>query len=219
MTMNRGRQGRPREKLITFLSRGGTIFCPHVNRFLTVSLLSEMFTQQNSNFQGENCLKKCNFWPKLPPPPWCPVQVFVKSKIKPQSVVSSEVLTTHKVWRKVFFYHFNFAQSLATFVLKIVMPAVKRDKKKNSNSPEMQLLKAIKWNLHRNALVFSITLLWKPAWEVLQKQPSMKPQLRHSDQVSCPASTGKEKWMKLTGPVTFIHINKYSKTEILAFCY
>ena len=72
------------------------------------------------------------------------MQVFVKSKIKPQSVVSSEVLTTHKVWRKVFFYHFNFAQSLATFVLKIVMPAVKRDKKKNSNSPEMQLLKAIK---------------------------------------------------------------------------
>ena len=64
-----GGQGRAREKLITFLSRGGTIFCPHVNRFLTVSLLSEMFTQQNSNFQGENCLKKCNFWPKLPPPP------------------------------------------------------------------------------------------------------------------------------------------------------
>ena len=37
---------------------------------------------------------------------------------------------------------------------------------------------------------------------------------KNSDQVSCPASTGKEKWMKLTGPVTFIHINKYSKTEI-----
>ena len=132
MTMNRGLQGRPREKLMTFLSRGGTIFCPHVNRFLTVSLLSEIFTQQNSNFQGENCLKKCNFWPKLPPhpPPPCPVQVFVRSKIMPQWVVSSEVLTTHKVSRKVFFYHFNFAQPLATFVLKIVMPAVKRDKKK-----------------------------------------------------------------------------------------
>ena len=42
---------------------------------------------------------------------------------------------------------------------------------------------------------------------------------KNSDQVSCPASTGKEKWMKLTGPVTFFHINKYSKTEILAFCY
>ena len=44
-------------------------------------------------------------------------------------------------------------------------------------------------------------------------------QWKNSDQVSCPASTGKEKWMKLTGPVTFIYINKYSKTEILAFCY
>ena len=36
---------------------------------------------------------------------------------------------------------------------------------------------------------------------------------------SYPASTGKEKWMKLTGPMTFSYINKYSKTEILAFCY
>ena len=41
----------------------------------------------------------------------------------------------------------------------------------------------------------------------------------NSDQVSCPASTGKENWMKLTGPVTFIYINRYSKTEMLAFCY
>ena len=32
---------------------------------------------------------------------------------------------------------------------------------------------------------------------------------KNSDQVSCPSSTGKEKWMKLTGPVTFIHINNY----------
>ena len=43
--------------------------------------------------------------------------------------------------------------------------------------------------------------------------------MKNSDQVSAPASTGKEKWMKLTGPVTSIYINKYSKTEILAFCY
>jgi len=28
---------------------------------------------------------------------------------------------------------------------------------------------------------------------------------------------GKGKWMKLNCPVTFIFINKYSKTEILAF--
>ena len=42
---------------------------------------------------------------------------------------------------------------------------------------------------------------------------------KNGDQVSCPASTGKRKWMKLTGPVTFLYINKYSETEILAFCY
>ena len=48
--------------------------------------------------------------------------------------------------------------------LKIVMPTVKRDKKNviYSNSPEMQLLKASKWSSYRNALVFSVTLLWKP---------------------------------------------------------
>ena len=37
--------------LITFLLRGRMIFCYHVNRFLTVSLLSEIFTEQNSNFE------------------------------------------------------------------------------------------------------------------------------------------------------------------------
>ena len=26
--------------------------------------------------------------------------------------------------------------------------------------------------------------------------------------LSCPVSTGKEKWIKLTGPVTFIYINE-----------
>ena len=36
--------GGGREKLITFLLRGRMIFCYHVNRFLTVSLLSEIFT-------------------------------------------------------------------------------------------------------------------------------------------------------------------------------
>ena len=50
------------------------------------------------------------------------------------------------------------------------------------------------------------------------KSKSMK---KNSDQESCPwlAPTGKEQWIKLTGPVTFIHIYKYSKTEILGFCY
>ena len=39
-----GPSGGPREKLITFLLRGKMIFCYHVNRFLTVSRLSETFT-------------------------------------------------------------------------------------------------------------------------------------------------------------------------------
>ena len=42
---------------------------------------------------------------------------------------------------------------------------------------------------------------------------------KNNDQVSRLASTGKEKWIKLTGPVTFIYVNKYPKTEILAFYY
>ena len=37
-----GRGGR--EKLMTFLLRGKMIFCYRVNRFLTVSLLSQIFT-------------------------------------------------------------------------------------------------------------------------------------------------------------------------------
>ena len=30
--------------------------------------------------------------------------------------------------------------------------------------------------------------------------------MKNSDQVRCPASTGKEKWMKLSEPVTFIQM-------------
>ena len=52
-----GGWGGSREKMITFLLRLKMIFCYHVNRFLTVSRLSETFTEQNSNFQGENCPK------------------------------------------------------------------------------------------------------------------------------------------------------------------
>ena len=39
-----GPSGGPREKLTAFLLRGRMIFCYHVNRLLTVSLLSEIFT-------------------------------------------------------------------------------------------------------------------------------------------------------------------------------
>ena len=47
--VNDNEQGPPgeggREKLITFLLRGKMIFCYRVNRFLTVSLLSEIFNK------------------------------------------------------------------------------------------------------------------------------------------------------------------------------
>ena len=35
---------------------------------------------------------------------------------------------------------------------------------------------------------------------------SQSKSMKNSDQVSCPGSSGKEKWMKLTGPVTIIPI-------------
>ena len=44
-------------------------------------------------------------------------------------------------------------------------------------------------------------------------------QSKSMKKVGCPVLNGKVKRMKLTGPGTFIYINKYSKTEILAFCY
>ena len=104
-------RGEAREKLITFLLRGRMIFCYHVNRFLTVSLLSEIFTWQNSNFQGENCSKNAIFGPNSPPYAECWFLLEVKQM--PQWVVSSEVLTTHKVWGKVLFDHFQFCSILS----------------------------------------------------------------------------------------------------------
>ena len=50
-------------------------------------------------------------------PPDAQCRFLLEVKQMPQWVVSSEVLTTHKVWGKVLFDHSNFAQSLATFVL------------------------------------------------------------------------------------------------------
>ena len=37
--------------LIALLLRGGMIFCYHVNKFLTVGLRSEIFTEQNPNLE------------------------------------------------------------------------------------------------------------------------------------------------------------------------
>ena len=38
-------------------------------------------------------------------------------------------------------------------------------------------------------------------------------QWKNSDQVSYPVSTGKEKWMKLTGPMTFIYIEIFQDQD------
>ena len=45
---------------------------------------------------------------------------LLEVKQMPQYVLSSEVLTTHKVWGKFWLTISNFAQSLRTFVLKVL---------------------------------------------------------------------------------------------------
>ena len=96
------------------------IFSYRVNRFLTITLFCEIFTEQNSNFQGENCPKKCSFWSNSPPPPLTDAQCRFLLEVKqmPQWVVSSEVLTTHKVWGKVLFDHFEFCSILSNIGFK-----------------------------------------------------------------------------------------------------
>ena len=49
----------------------------------------------------------------LPPPLWCPVQVFVRSNTMPQRVVKLKLLTTNKEWGKVLFDHFQFCSILS----------------------------------------------------------------------------------------------------------
>ena len=67
------------------------IFCYQLNRFLIVCLL--LFTQQNSNFQGEYCPQKMQFLAQTSPADTqCKFLLVVKQM--PLWVVSSEVLTT-----------------------------------------------------------------------------------------------------------------------------
>ena len=65
MTMNRGRQGSIEKKFSFFMKRKDDILLSR-KQILTVCLRSEIFPQQNSNFQGENCPQIYNFWLKLP---------------------------------------------------------------------------------------------------------------------------------------------------------
>ena len=82
-------RGGLEKKLITFLLRGRMILCYHVNRFLTVSLLSEIFTPQNYNFPGENCSKNAIFGPNFPPDTQC--RFFLKQN----ATVSSFIWSTN----------------------------------------------------------------------------------------------------------------------------
>ena len=70
--VNDNEQGPPgeggREKLITFLLRGKMIFCYRVNRFLTVSLLSEIFNK-TPIFKEKIVPKNAISGPNSPPPP------------------------------------------------------------------------------------------------------------------------------------------------------
>ena len=100
--VNDNEQGPPgeggREKLITFLLRGKMIFCYRVNRFLTVSLLSEIFNKTpifKEKIVPKNAISGPNSPPTPPPPSRCPVpvQVFVRSQTN--ATVSSLILSTN----------------------------------------------------------------------------------------------------------------------------
>ena len=56
------RQGGLREKVTEFLLRGRMLFCYHVNRFLTVCLLSEIFNLNKLS-------QKMQFLTQTSPPP------------------------------------------------------------------------------------------------------------------------------------------------------
>ena len=62
-----GPSGGAQRKIDKFLLRGRMTFCYHVNKFLTVSLLSEIFTEQNFNFR-EKIVPKMQFWAQTNPP-------------------------------------------------------------------------------------------------------------------------------------------------------
>ena len=91
-----GPSGGPREKSITFLLRGRMIFYYHVNGFWTFSLLSKYLPTKTPIFK-EKIVKKMQF---LSPPPDGQCRFLLEVKQMPQWLVSSEVLTTHKVWGK-----------------------------------------------------------------------------------------------------------------------
>ena len=59
-------------------------FCYHVNKFLTVSLLSEIFTEQNFNFREKNVPKNAIFGPNFPPVTQCRFLLEFEVKQKPQ---------------------------------------------------------------------------------------------------------------------------------------
>ena len=83
--------GGAREKVIKFLVRGRTVCCYYVNRFLAVCLLSKIYLAKLQFSRRKKCPKNASFGPNFPP--WCPVQVFVRSKTK--ATVSSFIWSTN----------------------------------------------------------------------------------------------------------------------------
>ena len=69
--IEQGPSGGPREKLITFLLRGRMIFCYHVNRFLTFSLLLKYLPTKEKivkKFKQTNKQKQFKTTCRPPPP-------------------------------------------------------------------------------------------------------------------------------------------------------
>ena len=89
------------------------IFCYHVNRLLVsfwnINLTELQFSRRKLS------PKKGNFGPKLPPPD-AQCRFLLEVEKMPQRVVSSELLTTHKVWAKVLFDHFQFCSILSNIL-------------------------------------------------------------------------------------------------------
>ena len=81
------------------------------------------------NIYPTNCPKKCNFWPKLPPTSWYPVQVFVRSQTN--ATVSSLIWST------------NYTQSMREVSLLIM---TKKTNEESSNAPRWYLPTKNAWD-------------------------------------------------------------------------
>ena len=111
------------------------IFCYHVNRFLTFSLLLKYLPTKEKivkKFKQTNKQKQFKTTCRPPPPPDGQCRFLLEVKQMPQWLVSSEVLTTHKVWGEVLFDHFQFCSILSdirSYKLKWLIEVLKMFKR------------------------------------------------------------------------------------------